>query len=465
MQLPLASLIDYFAFDTSKAVEFNMLVRYAIQLLLLCGSAFFSGSETALFSLSHLDFQQLRQQRHRHAETLQALLDEPRRLIVSILCGNELVNIAAIANMTGILVALYGEAKAGWIAVLVMLPLLLLVGEVTPKTIAVTNPRRISAGIVAGPLRRWVRFIGPVRWIVRKISDRITTWIVGPQRAAENILQIDEFRSVIEDVAASGKLDVTARTLINNLLSAGATEIVKVMTPRSSTVFLDAGLGPAEMIEQFRQIRHSRVPVYQQHRDNLVGFLHAEDILRLHLDGVDVSKLNLEDIVRPPIVVPLTKTVDEMFDYFIKNKALAAAALNEFGGVAGFITVNDVLRFIFGSLSHKVDALPNVTQVGPNAFEAPGDTKLGELNRVTKLSIHDPRMTTIAGVAFRHLDRLPQVGDQVTTDGITITVLEMDAHRISRVRVLIGENGTAPLAADATAEPSRDELAEQEPQS
>ncbi len=177
---------------------------------------------------------------------------------------------------------------------------------------------------------------------------------------------------MIEDVVESGKLDVTARTLINNLLSAGATEIVKVMTPRTSTVFLDADLGSAEMIEQFREIRHSRVPVYRQHRDNLVGFLHAEDILRFHLDGVDLSKLPLEDIVRPPIVVPLTKTVDEMFDFFMKNNARAAAALNEFGGVAGFITVNDVLRFIFGSLSHKVDALPMSRKSGPNAFESRG---------------------------------------------------------------------------------------------
>ena len=242
----------------------------------------------------------------------------------------------------------------------------------------------------------------------------------SPRHTAENILQIDEFRSVIEDVTASGKLDATARTLINNLLSAGATEIIKVMTPRSSTVFLDAELEPSEMLARFRQARHSRVPVYRKHRDNLVGFLHAEDMLRLQLDGADLSKLSVEDLIRPPIVVPLTKTVNEMFDFFVKNNAsAAAAALNEFGGVAGSITINDVMHFIFGSLSQKVETESNVTQVGPNAFEMPGDTKLAELNRVTHLSVHDPRMTTIAGVAFRHLDRLPKVGDQVTVEGVT----------------------------------------------
>ncbi|QEG00370.1 Magnesium and cobalt efflux protein CorC [Stieleria maiorica] len=444
------AIVDYFAVDTSQVFQTDMLLRYLIQLLLLCGSAFFSGSETALFSLSHVDFQQLRQTRHRHAEKLQALLDEPRRLIVSILCGNELVNIAAVANMTGILVALYGQAKAGWISVLVMFPLLLLVGEVTPKTIAVTNPRRISAGLIAGPLWRWVRVIGPVRWLVRIISDRITTWIVGPQREASNILQIDEFRSVIEDVAETGKLNVTARTLVNNLLSAGATEIVKIMTPRTSTFFLNADLGVAEVIKQFRQKRHSRVPVYRQHRDNLIGFLHEEDVVRLHLDGADFSTLKLEDMVRPPIVVPLTKTVDEMFDFFVKSKASAAAVLNEFGGVAGFITVNDVLRSIFGSLTHRTHAPQRIIQIGPGTYECPGDTKLGELDRVTNFDLHDPRMTTIGGVAFRHIDRLPCVGDQVVVDGVAINVLEMDSHRIARVRVCRSEAAPEVPATGAT---------------
>ena len=147
-----AMVEDFFAFDTSRLAEPDMIIRLIIQGLLLFGSAFFSGSETALFSLSRLDLQKLRRERQRHSETLHALLDQPRRLIISILCGNELVNIAAAANMTGILVSLYGVDRAGLISVLVMVPLLLLFGEVTPKTISVSNPVRISTGIVATPM-------------------------------------------------------------------------------------------------------------------------------------------------------------------------------------------------------------------------------------------------------------------------------------------------------------------------
>ncbi len=420
-------------FEPALLATPDMMVRLVLQLGLLCGSAFFSGSETALFSLSRLDLQRLRQRRHRHAATLHELLDEPRRLIVSILCGNELVNIAAIANMTGIMVELYGEARAGWIAVLVMLPLLLLVGEVTPKTIAVSNPERVSADLVAGPMSTWLRLVAPLRWLIRHLADRITTWLVGPRRSPENLLRVDEFRSLVDEVALSGRLSAVSRELIDNLLAAGTTEIVAVMTPRSSTVFLDADLPMAEAMAEFKHLRHSRLPVYRGDRDNLIGFLFAEDVLRLQGDDSSAPPRSLDDVVRPPTVVPLTKKVDEMFDFFRHNHTRAAAVLNEFGGVAGFITMNDVLRFIVGPLTEREEPTSAVREIAPEVFEAPGDTKLGELNRVTNFGLHDPRMTTIAGVAFRHLDRLPEVGDEVTVEGIAIKVLEMDAHRIARV--------------------------------
>jgi CBS domain containing-hemolysin-like protein len=447
------AIAGFLAFDPAKLLEPDMLARLGVQLTLLCGSAFFSGSETALFSLSPLDLQQLRQRRHPQAATLHALLDEPRRLIVSILCGNELVNIAAVANMTGILVELYSEARAGWITVLVMLPVLLLVGEVTPKTIAVSNPRRISADVVARPMSGWVWLVSPLRWIIRTVADRMTTWVVGPQRSPEHLLQIDEFRSLVEDFAEAGQLRTTSRVLINNLLAAGSTEIVHIMTPRSSTTFIDAARGLSGVLERFKKLKHWRVPVYRGHRDNLVGFLHAEDVIRWQLDGADPGASRLDEILHPPVVVPLTKKVDEMFEFFQRHDARAAAVLNEFGGVAGFITVNDVLRFTFGPITAPVETVSTVQSVGPDAYEAPGDTKLTEFNRVTNFGLKDPRMTTVAGVAFRQIDRLPRVGDEARVNGLTITVLEMDAHRIARVRVSRGgTDADAPGDGEAAGE-------------
>lgn len=434
-----ASVIEFFTFDTALLSEPDMIVRLCVQLLLLAGSAFFSSSETALFSLSRLDLQQLRRERNPRAETIHELLDQPRRLIISILSGNELVNIAASVNMAGILVVLYGGDNAGWINLIVMVPLLLLVGEVTPKTVAVSNPVRYSARIVAVPMKLWVQLISPVIWVIREIADRITTWMVGEAKAADNILQVDEFLTLVEQVSKEGVLDATERALIYNLLDAGETEIVEVMAPRTQMAFINYDMPFTEVVEKFIAYRHPRVPVFKTHRDNLVGFLHAEDILRLVLDDQDIDNMSIEDVMHPPVVVPLTKKVDEMFDFFQQHKVRAAACLNEFGGVDGFITMRGVLSYIFGDISGGTPATAKFyTEKDINVYDVPGEMRLTDFDDLTNFGILDPRMTTIGGVAFRHLDRLPRVGDRVTFDDIQIEVLEMNEHRIARVRVAQG---------------------------
>ena len=428
------ALTSFLAFDTARLSEPDMVARLILQVCLLLASAFFSGSETALFSLSRFDLQQLRKIRNPRSETLHALLDQPRRLIISILSGNELVNIAATANMTFILVSLYGDGRAGWLNLLVMVPLLLLFGEVTPKTIAVFNPVRFSTRIAA-PMNIWVTIVTPLRLLIRGVADRVTTLIVGETTGAENILRKDEFITLIEEVAREGELSATERALIYNLLEAGDTEIVEIMTPRTRVKFLRADMTVPEMVDQFQAYQHPRVPVYRGHRDNLIGFVHAEDVLRLVLDQVDLNTLTPEDIMHPPVVVPLTKKVDEMFDFFATNAARAAACLNEFGGVEGFITMKDVINFIFGEISGKAVGEDLYQEQDENTYIIPGDMKLNYFDDLTNFGIEDPRMTTIGGVAFRHLDRLPKVGDKVTVEGINITILEMDAHRIAKVQV------------------------------
>ncbi|MBT5414549.1 MAG: HlyC/CorC family transporter, partial [Rhodospirillaceae bacterium] len=438
----------FFAFDPTRLLTSGMLLALALQAALLMCSAFFSGSETALFSLSRLDLQKLRRDRHPRSEILHALLDQPRRLIISILCGNELVNIAATINLAGILVNLYGDERAGLINILVMFPLLLLVGEVTPKTIAVSHPVRFSAGLVAAPLSMWVRLITPLRRLVRVVAEWITTWIVGPERARENILQLDEFRTLLSDVTDEGVLDATERVLIDNLLWADETEIVEIMTPRTRVRFLKDDMSVPEIVERFCTIRHPRVPVCREHHDNLVGFIHAEDILRLVLDQTDLSKLALDDIMHPPVVVPPTKSVDEMFDFFEANNVRAAAVLNEFGGVEGFVTMRDIVSFIFGEISEGVQGQELYEERDGDVYVVPGEMKLTNFNDLTNFGIDDPRMTTIGGVVFRYLDRLPEIGDQVAMDGLVATVLEMDGHRLARVRVAKGslDNEGVPVA-------------------
>ena len=427
-----------FAFDPARLLDPEIAARLAAQVVLMLASAFFSSSETALFSLSRLDLEKLRRDRHPRANTLYGLLEQPRRLIISILCGNELINVAAAANMAAILLTLYDPARAEWINVVLMVPLLLLFGEVTPKAIAVSNPVRHSTRVVAAPLAVWVRLVTPLRVVVRFVADRVATLIVGREKAPENLLRVDEFRTLVSEAEEEGGISAAERTLVYNLLAAGTTEIVEIMTPRTQTRFIDAGWPMGEIVERVRQYRHSRLPVYRGHRDNIIGFLHAEDLLVHVAAGTDPACASLDELLHPAVGAPPTKKVDEMFDFFQANRAQAAVVINEFGGVDGLVTMKGVLRFIFGHLAGPVPGQHLYEERDADHYVVPGDMKLADFNNLTHFGIEDARMTTIGGVLLRHLDRLVQEGDSVQLEDVRLTALAMDGHRVARVEVSRG---------------------------
>ena len=415
--------------------DVELYVRLCVQVLLLLLSAIFSGSETALFSLSRIDLQKLRQSRHGDSETIHAMLDEPRRLIISILCGNELVNIASAANMAAMLLLVFGAQDVGWINILIMVPLLLLIGEVTPKTIAVSFPIKFSTAISARVLPRWIVLITPLREVVRMVADRITTTVVGEVVDRENILQPDELRTLLEEGAETGIIDATERVLIDNLLEASETEISRIMTPGPRIRLLDADLPVPELIERFRSYRHPRVPVYKDHWDNVIGFIHSEDVLKLVRGGGDLSSVSLDRILKPAHFVPPTKKVDEMFDYFQSHNTRVAIILGEYGEVFGIVTMKDVLTFIFGEISGTMEGQEYYKEDDENSYTVPGDMRLADFYNLSNFDIEDPVMATIGGVAFRLFDRLPEPGDEVTHDGYRFVVKERSGLRISLLKV------------------------------
>jgi CBS domain containing-hemolysin-like protein len=340
--------------------------------------------------------------------------------------------------MATILVSLYGPENAEWINVIIMVPLLLLFGEVTPKTIAVSNPVRYSTAVVAGPMMIWVRLITPVREAIRLVSDRVASMIVGEEKAPENLLHIDEFKTLVIDAEEEGDITPNERTLIYNLLAAGSTEIVEIMVPRTRMVFIDEDWSMPEILERVRQYRHNRLPVFRKQRDNVIGFLHAEDFVPLLSEKPDLSQVELDDLLHPPVGAPPTKKVDEMFDFFQSSNSQAALVMNEFGGVDGLITVKGVLRYIFGHLGGTVSGQHLYEERDENRYIVPGDMKLSDFNRLTHFGVEDPRMTTVGGVIFRQLDRLPKIGDSVQLDDLTMSVLDMSGFLITRVEVAKG---------------------------
>lgn len=430
----------------------ELILRVVLQVVFLVSSAVFSGSETALFSLSRIDLQKLRNTRDQHSESIHAMLDEPRRLIISILCGNELVNIASSANMTAILLMLFGQ-EAGWINILVMVPLLLLVGEVTPKTIAVNHPVGFTKNISARILPKWIYVVTPLREAVRLVADRVTTLIVGDVVDRQNILHPDELKTLLEEGEESGIIDATERVLIDNLLEASETEVSHIMTPGPRIRFLDAGQPIQDLIDAFRRYQHPRVPVYSGHWDNVIGFVHSEDVLRLCRGGADLEKVRLEEFLRPASFVPPTIKVDEMFNFFQKHNTRVAMVLGEFGEILGIVTIKDVLTFFFGEITGKMKGIEDYEQ-DEQGYIVPGDMRLLDFYNLTNIDIDDPVMTTIGGVVFRHFGRLPKEGDTVAYEGYNFTVVEVGRLRIKRLRV------SKPEGAKTEEPPAEDVLPE-----
>jgi CBS domain containing-hemolysin-like protein len=414
--------------------DLELTLRSLFQVILLGSSAIFSGSETALFSLSRIDLQKLRQSGHKDSENIHAMLDEPRRLIISILCGNEIVNIASAVNMTSILLLLFGDVDVGWINIVIMVPLLLLIGEVTPKTIAVNFPIKFASRVTAKILPRWIVIITPLREVVRMISDQITTLIVGENVDPKNILQPDEFRTLLEEGEETGIIQATERVLIDNVLEAAETDISRIMTPSPRIRFLDAELPVPELIEQFRVLRHPRIPIYKEHWDNVIGFLHSEDVLKL-IRGGDLSKVTLKMILKPAAFVPPTKKVDEMFDYFQTHNTRIAIILGEYGEVLGLVTMKDVLTFIFGEISGAMEGLEYYSEDDENSYIVPGDMRLTDFYNLTNFDIDDPVMATIGGVAFRLFDCLPEINAVIEHEGYEFIAKEVQGLRISKILV------------------------------
>jgi CBS domain containing-hemolysin-like protein len=267
------------------------------------------------------------------------------------------------------------------------------------------------------------------------LADRITTFIVGDQVDRENILQRDELRTLLEEGEETGIIDATERVLIDNLLEAAETDISRIMTPGPRICLLDADMPVNELIEKFREIQHPRIPVYQGHWDNVIGFLHSEDILKLVRGGGELSQLTLEMILKPAHFVPPTKKVDEMFEYFQAHNTRAAIILGEYGEVLGIVTMKDVLKFIFGEISGRMEGQEYYKEEDENSYIVPGDMRLGDFYNLTNFDIDDPVMTTIGGVAFRLFDGLPQVGDKVYYEGYEFIAREVKGLRISQVQV------------------------------
>lgn len=410
--------------------------RLILQVFLFAASATFSMSETALFSLRESDLDKLEEKNAAKAGRVRALLDEPRQLIVSILCGNELINIAATINLTGILLILLGNPQAAGLAnAVVMVPLLLIFSEITPKTLAVTMPVPLVSRIVEPVLTVWVKLVMPLRFVVRQIAERITSLIVGEQRDERNILGADEFQTFLKAVEKDGVVSAGERRLINNLIDAGSAAVTEIMVPRPQVRFIDATMPVPEMIERFRQLRHRRVPVYLETRDNIVGVLKEERVLELASKSPR-GGITLEKLLDPPTLVPTACRIWELAEFFKSGDHHAVLLVNEFGGIEGLVSADDVFGYLTRGRGVYLEPHSRIEETGEGAFVCRGLTPIGTLSEAVGVPLDkDAEITTVGGLVMALLNRVPEAGDELAHAGLVFRVLEMKKLLVDKVLV------------------------------
>ena len=331
---------------------------------LLCGSAFFAGAETALFSLGRVTRETMGTKKERSAERVMQLLSNPRRLIVTIIVCNELINITTsslAATLVERLLPHVREVVQVIIAAVAIAPLLLLVGEMTPKSLAI----RVGepwARAVSLPLEVVMRVITPVRLVLSAVAGAVLALTGTRQLKAEEGLREEEFRALVDVGSEMGELQVAERRLIHNVFEFGDTTVGKVMTPGDRVFALPYEMPLGRLVEAVGSERYSRVPIYKTPKGTrkgppaieVVGILLAKDLVgyaRGQLEGHTI-----QDLLHPALFVPRTTKCDRLFREFQRRKTHIALVVDEYGRLAGLVTMEDLLEELFGEIADEKEA-------------------------------------------------------------------------------------------------------------
>jgi CBS domain containing-hemolysin-like protein len=407
-------------------------------LVVLLGlSAFFSSSETSLFSLSRLQLEQLRRDQNPRSELLQRMLGQPRRLIVTILIGNELVNVTASALSAVLIIHVWGQDQK-WLNLVIMVPALLLFGEITPKALAIRNNVAFAC-FQAQYLDWFAKVIMPVRWTVRHIADYFTTLLTGTSRSPASIVTEDMVRVLTREGVGEGEIDENEAKYIDHIFEFGDTTLRDIMTPRSQIFSLPASSSLEKLAHEVMKTHHTKVPIYSQNSDAIVGVLFARDLLGFPLVQIRPEENHkiLFRLLRKPYFVPESKLAADLFHTFRKRHLSIAFTVDEFGGLTGMVTMEDLLECIFGEIPSRSEVLKEetvgFTRLGPNEYRIDGAMSVKKLQTELGLDLPDEGVETLGGLLLSQFRELPAEGDQIAVENVLFVVTSVAERRIQEV--------------------------------
>lgn len=411
-----------------------MILTLLLFLAILLGfSAFFSGSETALFSLPRFSVEKLKQQKPSRGEIIFRLLARPRRLLISIVIGNMLVNILSSALAERFSSALFTSTSlqsAAWVfSTIVMTFVILIFCEVGPKVLAINRSEKISLA-VAPAILFLSRVVTPLRMVVQAVSDFIISfWDKNPHR--EIPLSREELETALDQGSREGTLNGEEKEMISEIFKLGDKTVRQLMTPRNEIVSFEIDTPLEEIAALIREKEYSRIPIYSGKMENVIGLLYPKDLLIARSRGAE--RPVLADLLRRPYFIPETMKASRLLKEFLSRKIHIALVVDEYGGLAGLITLDDLVEEIIGEIRERGETPPGYQAVDEDTIQLSGRIELDTLNDDFGLDLRGENTVTLGGFLCERLDRLPRPGDEHRESDIGFTVLSLKKRRVDQV--------------------------------
>ena len=397
------------------AAVYHNLGRLVVMLLLLAGSAFFSGSETAFFNLTRRQIKQLNSSKHRVQKLLARLLRRPGQLLNCLLLGNMTVNVLFFAVSSVLILRLRtqsGVAAATGLALITFL-VLVLFGEILPKSLAYANSHPVALA-AALPVFLCVQVLAPVTFVSRVfILEPVLRLLFGHQRAPKAIT-LAEFRSLIDFSRRRGLITDDENKLLGEVVELGFLKVRHVMQPRVDMIACEVSTPPAEARGQMQQRHLTKMPVYVKDIDKVIGVVHLRQLL------LKVG-IPLDRLVQPVHFVPEQKTVESLLEFFRKTETDMAVVVDEYGGIAGSVRLEDIAEELFGGADVS-DGIEPIKQLGPFEYRLSGDLAIHDWAEVFGIDLDETRLSTIGGLVTALLGRMPRKGDVARLKNLRFTV-------------------------------------------
>ena len=410
-------------------------IQLIILLVLLFLSAFFSSAETAMTTVNRIRIRSLADDGNVRAKTLLKITDDPAKFLSAILIGNNIVNLSAASLTTSLAYGLGGSMVA--IASGILTLLILLFGEITPKTMATIHSEKISL-LYAPVISIFIRLMTPVIFIVNGLANIILRIIHVDPNANTNVMTENDLRTIVDVSHEDGVIESEEKEMINNVFDLGDAKAKDVMVPRVHVTFADVNSTYDELIDIFREDKFTRLPIFEDTTDNVIGTINMKDLL-LYDNKKD---FHLRDILREAYFTYEYKNISELLLEMRESSFNIAIVLDEYGETAGLITLEDLLEEIVGEIRDEYDDNEEdfIKEIGSHEYLVEGSTNLEEINDRLDLDLSSDDYDSVGGLIIEHLDRLPEAGDEITTeDGIRMIVEKLDKNRIEQVHMYLPE--------------------------